>query len=162
MSRLVIALMATILFATAAQAQAPSAVDVEIVKQLAQDNLDNIDLSRLADTNSSSSIIKKFAANLVEARSDNNAKLAIIAKTAQIPIPADTGATYRTARAQLANLKGLEFDHAYVIAARQRQQALLDFASNANAQNAALKDFIADTKAAAEKQLKMAQDLPDN
>ena len=41
-------------------------------------------------------------------------------------------------------------------------KALLDFAGNANVQNAALKDFVADTKAAAEKQLKMAQDLPDN
>lgn len=94
-----------------------------------------IESSRLAETNSASASVKKFAAAMIKAHTDSTAKLNEAAAKAVPPIvpkPIPTGDQQQMLDA-LKDKQGAEFDNAYVEAQRKAHQMTLDLLKNYSA-----------------------------
>ena len=104
-----------------------------------------IESSRLAETNSQSATIKKFAASMIKAHTDSTAKLGQAASAASptiVPAPLLTGAQQQSLDA-LKGKKGADFDAAYIQAQTKGHQETLEKlkAYSANGDVPSLKEF---------------------
>ena len=120
-----------------------------------------MELSKLAAANSSSNGVKKFAASMVKAHTENNAKLASIARSEGLDVPKSLDAEHAALKAKLSTLKGADFDRQYEDAMRADHTAILKLLDdNATAiSDSKLKAFIGDTRPVVAEHLKMAQAL---
>lgn len=104
-----------------------------------------IESSRLAEANSQSATIKKFAASMIKAHTDSTAKLgqaASAASPAIVPNPVLTSEQQRSLDA-LKTKKGADFDAAYIEAQTKGHQETLEKlkAYSATGDVASLKEF---------------------
>lgn len=146
-----------------AVAAPPTAMSPEaaFVQKAGQGGMAEVELSNLAATNSSSSDVKKFATSMVAAHTDNNAKLATIARGEGLDVPNSLDAAHAALKAKLATSKGADFDRQYADAMRADHTAMLKLLDdNAKAiSDPKLKAFIGETRPVVAEHLKMAKNL---
>jgi putative membrane protein len=149
------------LLVSVSQAQPPLPTPDQIfVHKAAQGGIAEVELSQLAATRSSSDSIKDFASHMVQAHSDNNAKLQQIAQADGIAVPSETDADHSTLRTQLARSKGPEFDRLYVQAMRRDHESMMHLLqSSTDVSDPKLKSFIQETEPVVEHHLQMAMQL---
>jgi len=131
------------------------------VQKAARGGLAEVELSKLAATRSSSEDVKRFATKMVEAHTENNAKLATIAKAEGLNVPSSLDAEHAALKSKLFTLNGAEFDRQYGDAMRADHTAMLKLLDD-NAETLGdprLKAFISDTRPVVAEHLEMAKNL---
>ncbi|WHO39434.1 DUF4142 domain-containing protein [Sphingobium sp. AP49] len=131
--------------ANAAQAPVAETQGQQFANVAAASDAFEIESSKLAETNSQSASVKKFAASMIKAHGDSSAKLADAARSASpsiLPNPALTPDQQETLNA-LKGKKGADFDAAYIDAQVKAHRGMLDAlkAYSATGEVASLKHF---------------------
>jgi putative membrane protein len=143
-----------------AQAMKQMTPETVFVQKAAQGGIAEVELSKLAATNGASDSVKQFAAQMVQAHTDNNAKLSKIAQSEGIAVPTETDADHIALRNQLSAAKGADFDRIYVQAMRRDHTDMLHLLESADSlTDPTLKTFVAQTKPVVAHHLKMANEL---
>jgi putative membrane protein len=160
-TRLALSLAIAGWFAGGLQAQPPLPTPDQIfVHKAAQGGIAEVEFSQLAATHSASDSIKDFASHMVQAHTENNAKLQQIAQADGIAVPRETDADHVTLRTQLERSNGPEFDRLYVQAMRRDHENMMHLLqSSTDVADPKLKSFIHDTEPVVEHHLKMANQL---
>lgn len=136
--------------------------EAAFVQKAAQGGMAEVELSKLAARNSSSSDVKSFANSMVEAHTANNAKLMQIAHSEGLDVPTTLDADHVAMKAKLASLKGAAFDRQYADAMRTDHTAMLALLDDnqKTLTDPKLKGYIGETRPAVAEHLKMAKALP--
>jgi putative membrane protein len=111
---------------TAAQAGQLAEADQTFVEKAAQDSIAEIDLGELAKERAVSEEVKQFAQRMIDDHGKANEQLEEIAKTKGAVIPTEAGEEHSKVRAELADLKGEEFDQKYMAAMAEDHQKAVD------------------------------------
>lgn len=135
--------------------------DVKFADNAAGGGMAEIELSKLAQTKTSSTKIKDFAAMMVKDHSAAGDSLTIIAKNKGITLPTSMDATHKAKYDSLSNLSGAGFNKAYItIMVADHKGALNLMQTEASSgKDAALKAFAAKTATIVQMHLDAANKL---
>jgi putative membrane protein len=144
-----------------AQAGQLAEADQTFVKKAAQGSIAEIDLGELAKERAQSDEVKQFAERMIQDHGKANEQLEEIAKNKGATLPTEAGEEHSKVRAELADLKGEEFDQKYMAAMAEDHQKAVDlFQSQAEqGKDAELKSFAEQTLPTIKEHLTMAQSM---
>jgi putative membrane protein len=159
LSFIVIALIA----AVAALAAEPTNADIDFIKTVAQDDMAELELAKLAAHSGNSAEVRNFAGMIVADHARNNAELSEIASHRKIPMPTDIDDAHRTFDKDLANLHGTNFDRRYIQAMRTDNHKAAEFlkAAQTRVSDERLREFIKTTLPVVEQRARMADLLAE-
>ena len=146
---------------TAAQAGQLAETDQTFVEKAAQDSIAEIDLGQLAKEQAESDEVKQFAQRMIDDHGKANEQLEEVAKNKGAVIPTEAGEEHSKLRAELAELKGEEFDQKYMAAMAEDHQKAVDlFQKQAEeGQDPDIKAFAEQTLPVIKEHLTMAQSM---
>ena len=146
---------------TAAQPGQLAEADQTFAEKAAQDSIAEIDLGELAKERAGSDEVKQFAQRMIDDHGKANEQLEEIAKTKGVALPTEAGEEHSKVRAELADLKGEEFDQKYMAAMAEDHQKAVDlFQKQAEeGQDPELKAFAEQTLPTIKEHLTMAQSM---
>jgi putative membrane protein len=98
----------------AAKPQSLSQTDMNFVKEAAIGGQFEIEMGRVAERNAANDKVKQFRAQMVRNHSDAAAKLKTIATAKGATVPQELDQAHAQKRDKLMNLKGAQFDRAYM------------------------------------------------
>jgi putative membrane protein len=147
--------------ASSAPKVAAESPDATFVQKAGGGGLAEVELSKLAVSSAASPEVKQFAQKMVQAHSENNKQLAIIAAHENIAVPKDLDSEHAQLRDKLAAQHGAEFDRTYVSAMRGDHQKMADLlqSSQATVSTEELRTFIKKTLPVVQDHLRMANQL---
>ncbi|MGH8048312.1 MAG: DUF4142 domain-containing protein [Chthoniobacterales bacterium] len=123
---LLLVFLASIAYQALAESPAPAPMTpVQFADKVAQVDLLEIALGKVAQSNSTNEDVKKFGAFMVKSHTQINAMLTKRAAAQKITIPADLDADSKATLEKLSALKGVEFDKAYIPAMVQGHTEVL-------------------------------------
>jgi putative membrane protein len=140
---------------------AEALTDQQFVMKASAADLAEINLGRVAARQASDPAVKQFAQRLVDDHTKASADLLRIANKRSLPAARTMDAQHRQLQTRLLNLKGADFDRAYLtqqVDDHKKAVALFEAASK-TAKDPDLKAFAAKTLPTIRDHLKMAQDL---
>jgi putative membrane protein len=143
---------------------APDVVNVSdtvFLKQLAMGSRAEVELGKLAEQRSSIEGVDAFARDMVHDHGNANSKLAGLARSAKVELPAGLDPPHAAARAELSQLDGRDFDLKYIdgqIKDHQQAVQLLIYEITAG-QHAGVRKFAADTLPTVMEHLEHARSL---
>ena len=119
------------------------------------------DLGELAKERAESDEVKQFAQRMIDDHGKANEQLEEIAKTKGVALPTEAGEEHSKVRAELADLKGEEFDQKYMAAMAEDHQKAVDlFQKQAEeGQDPELKSFAEQTLPTIKEHLTQAQSM---
>jgi len=138
--------------AEAADAGVPLTSPTEILSRIHQTDLDEISLGKLAQSQSQSKEVKKFADRMIKDHSANEKDLSMLAKTQNITLrdpvaqnPDDQAKQdkNKATAARLKTLSGAEFDKAYAQAMDAGHQDAIAMVTNAQPTDPLVKRYLA-------------------
>ena len=88
--------------------------DIVFLKQLSLGSRAEVELGKLAGERGEAPGVDQFGKHMVKDHGDANSKLAALAKSARVELPAELDAEHVAARAELQKLSGKTFDIRYV------------------------------------------------
>lgn len=100
--------------ATAPAADDKPFSDADFVAKAWTCGIHEVELGKLAATNASDAEVKKYAERMVADHSKANEELKKVAQSARIPLPEKLTAEQQTELDRFRNLKGGDFDRAYI------------------------------------------------
>jgi putative membrane protein len=135
--------------------------DATFVQQAAHGGLAEVELSKLAVASANSAQVKQFAEKMVQAHSENNQQLALIAAHENIALPKELDSEHAQLRVKLSMQHGADFDRSYVDAMRSDHQKMADLlqSSQATVSTEELRTFIKKTLPVVQDHLHMANEL---
>jgi predicted outer membrane protein len=130
----------------------------------------SIDLSKLADTNAKSSLVKDYAREMAATNAEKDAKLVTIAKKQGIELSPLNPQTedgrsildrMKAEKVLLRSLHGDAFDKEYMTLVTNTQQSIIHYlqTQKASAQDEDVKAFLGDMETAVQARLQKAQDI---
>jgi putative membrane protein len=135
--------------------------DEDFVMKASAAGMAEVNFGKLAEEQSSSAEVKKFAQQMVTDHSKANAELLKVADKDKITPAEKMGAKDQQMFTKLAGLKGAEFDREYIasqLAAHKEAVALFKSESNPG-KNEDLKEFATKTLPTLERHLKMVEKI---
>ena len=146
---------------TAAQAGQVAESDQKFAEKAAQDSIAEIDLGELAKERAQSDEVKQFAQRMIDDHGKANEQLEEIAKNKGVALPTEAGEEHSKVRAELADLKGEEFDQKYMAAMAEDHQKAVDLfqKQSEEGQDAELKSFAEQTLPIIKEHLTQAQSM---
>ena len=146
---------------TQSGASALSEQDQTFVQKAAQGGIAEVDLGELAQERAQSDEVKAFAQRMIDDHSKANEQLEEFAKGKGAVIPTEADEEHSKVRAELADLKGEEFDQRYMAAMAEDHQKAVDlFQAEADeGKDAELKSFAEQTLPTLKEHLSMAQEM---
>jgi putative membrane protein len=138
-----------------------NAQDQLFAQQAAIGGIAEVALGQLASRKAHNSAVTEFAGLMVQDHGKANEQLAMLARSARIPLPNEPDPEHKAVQARLERLSGVQFDVAYLEAQVQDHQKtaqLLLWEINSG-QNAPLQRFASETLPIVLRHLRMAQDL---
>ncbi len=105
---------AVLMAASAANAQAPSAMDKQFMRKLCQGNHAEIAAGKIALKNSQDSKVKGVAKTIITEHTANDAKLHTLAEKYDVKLPGKPDPMHRAMAKRLATRRGSAFDNAYI------------------------------------------------
>jgi putative membrane protein len=146
----------------AATARAPGEnPDAALVSGAAQSGIDEVELSELAAQAASAPEVRRFAQDMLHEHRASNQRLALIAAHENIDVPHALDDEHAELRMQLAQLRGPEFDAAYLdamVADHERMVGLLE-SGEATVTTQELRTYIRTTLPGVRGHLALAQTL---
>jgi putative membrane protein len=135
--------------------------DPQFVAKASASGLAEVNLSMLAEKQSSSPAVQKFAQRMVRDHSKANKQLNGLADQAQMRVAQRMDAQHQALAEKLSALQGPAFDQAYINAMlKDHEQAVKLFSNEAkNGQNEALRSFASETLPILEEHLQMVRKL---
>jgi predicted outer membrane protein len=130
----------------------------------------SIDLSKLADTNAKSSLVKDYAREMAATNAEKDAKLVTLAKKQGVELSPPNPQTeegksildrMKAEKVLLRSLHGDAFDKEYMTLVTNTQQSIIHYlqTQKAAAQDEDVKAFLGDMETAVEQRLQKAQDI---
>jgi putative membrane protein len=152
---------------SAQQGEAPSAAapttdasPETFIKKASQDGMTEVKLASIAQQNTQSEDVRKFAEQMQADHGKANSELQSIATTKHVTVPASLDAEHQAMVRELSGKKGADFDAAYashMVVAHKKAVAL--FKSAAHSQDKDISSFAAKTLPTLEHHKGMADDL---
>ena len=135
--------------------------DAAFVQKAGHGGLAEVELSKLAVGSATSPQVKQFAEKLVQAHTENNQQLALIAAHENIALPKELDGEHAQLRDKIAAQHGADFDRSYVAAMRGDHQKMVDLlqSSQATVSTEELRTFIKQTLPIVQDHLHMATEL---
>lgn len=135
--------------------------DATFVEKAGAGGMAEVELSNIAENNTKSPDVKKFAMQMVHDHTANNKDLATIAAKENISLPKTLDAEHAALRDKLKMEKGADFDRDYIEAMRSDHQNMLDLlkSSKSTVSTEELRTFIKKTQPVVEHHLSMAKNL---
>jgi putative membrane protein len=137
-----------------------SAQDRKFMMEAAQGGMLEVEASRLAMERASSDEVKQFAQQLMKDHTDANEKLMQIAQDKGIQLPKQLDAKHKQQLSKLGQLKGEEFDRAYIreMGHKDHKKDIQAFEKQARqGKDPELRTFAEETLPVLQKHLSMAQ-----
>lgn len=174
-----IILLASMLAATAALAQAPGTpahpdtanpagkspsgvpADINFMKTLAMGGMAEVEAGKLAASKASNTEVKDFAEKMVSDHTKNNEHLKTLATQKKVDLPSAVDADHAAEKAKLEKASGADFDAAYMqgqVKDHQQTVQLLQHEINAG-QDVAVRAFAQETLITVQHHLEMAKEL---
>jgi|SRR5436190_3487193 len=147
--------------ATGASPKPGETQDAGFIQKAGQGGLAEVELSRMAIAQASSPDVKRFAQQMVDAHTQSNRELGLIAARQHQQMPAQMDDEHMKLRGRLEGTSGPEFDRIYLkamIADHEKMATLLGSAKGTSSDNAVEK-FARNTLPAVEQHLEMARSL---
>jgi putative membrane protein len=146
---------------TAALAGQVAESEQNSAEKVAQDSIAEIDLGELAKERAQSDEVKQFAQRMIDDHGKANEQLEEIAKNKGVALPTEAGEEHSKVRAELADLKGEEFDQKYMAAMAEDHQKAVDLfqKQSEEGQDAELKSFAEQTLPIIKEHLTQAQSM---
>jgi putative membrane protein len=146
--------------ATKAATPGAMAADERFVKNVAGDNLAEVELGQMAVTKASSDQVKTFAQRMVDDHGKANDELKALVSSKNITLPAMVDAKHKAAHDRLSKLSGAAFDRAYMREmVAGHQVAVNAFRTESRiGKDADIKAWAAKTLPTIEEHLKMARE----
>jgi len=137
--------------------------DVVFLKQIAIGGKAEVDFGKLAVDRNSAAAVETFAQRMVKDHDQANAKVASLARSADVDLPRELDAEHMAARGELASLRGTEFDLKYIDAQIKDHQKAVQLLIHevASGQHAGVRQLAADTLPGVLEHLEMARALHD-
>jgi putative membrane protein len=135
--------------------------DQLFAQQAAIGGMAEVALGKLAGRKAHNRAVGEFGALMVEDHGKANEKLAMLARSAGIPLPSEPDPEHKAVHTRLERLSGAQFDVAYLeaqIQDHQRSAQLLQWEINSG-QDAQLQRFASEALPIVLRHLRMAQDL---
>ena len=160
---LAVAALCVALAAAADKGDKPALTDQDFVNQATQAGMMEVQLGKLAENHASDDAVKDFAHRMVKDHTAANDTLMAAAKNVKVAAAPAPDKEAHAAADKLPNLKGADFDKAYMQQmVDDHQKAVSVFeAESKNGTDPALKSFAADTLPMLQDHLKMAQSIYD-
>lgn len=135
--------------------------DADFLAKAAQCGMHEVEEGKLAVANAKSEDVKKFGQQMIDDHKKANEALMATAKAAGVTVPDKADAEHKKHIDMLKDLKGEEFDRAFVKHAVEDHQKAVECFTQASkeAKSAEVKKFAADTLPTLEKHLEMAKKL---
>lgn len=135
--------------------------DQKFVEKVAQDGIAEADLGALAKERAKSDEVKQFAQRMIDDHGKANEQLEEIAKNKGAVVPTEAGEEHSKIRAELADLKGEEFDQKYMAAMAEGHQKAVDLFQKEieSGQDADVKAFAEQTLPTIKEHLSQAQSM---
>ena len=166
MSWLVAAGVAVAVLASAPPARAtdprsPGSADRQFLTEAASGGMMEVELGRYAAEHGKSDRVKQFGRRMADDHAKANAELKQVATKSSVTVPTTMNAEDREKVARLTNLRGDEFDRAYMSAmVSDHQEDVQKFRTEADsAADPDVKSFAAKTLPTLESHLQMAQEI---
>lgn len=142
------------------QAGTTNTADSRFAREAAQGGMAEVQLGQLAVQNASNDQVKKFGQRMVDDHSKAGDQLKGVAAKDNIQLPSDISAKDKATIQRLRNLKGSEFDRAYMRdMVKDHQADIAEFQKEASGgSNPDLKSFASQTLPTLKDHLKMAED----
>jgi putative membrane protein len=153
--------VAALMLLVATGASALDSSDRKFTTQAASSGLAEVELAQLARQNAGSDAVKQYAEHLYRDHQQANETLKSLASKKGVQLPTELDGKHKRERERLANLKGAEFDKAYVRAmVKDHKSVINSFEKQAKqGQDAELKAFAAQTLPKLREHLNHAQQL---
>jgi putative membrane protein len=135
--------------------------DKTFVKKAAQGGMAEVELGKLAVKNASSEAVKEFGERMIKDHTKANMKLKEIAAKAGFDLPKGIGREHKECCDKLAQLKGAEFDRAYMKdMVRDHKEDVEEFTNaSKNLQNEDLRNFATKTLPVIQQHLRLAENV---
>ncbi|HEX7294773.1 MAG TPA: DUF4142 domain-containing protein [Pyrinomonadaceae bacterium] len=148
--------------ATPARSQ-PQQDDNTFAMDVAQNNMAEIALAKLAAQKSKNADVKKFAQRLVTDHTKAGQELKKIAATKNITLPTDVKPEQKQTHDRFMSLSGADFDREFMsLMAENHDKSVTSFQGEANnGSDAELKDFATKTLPTLQEHQRMAHDIYD-
>ena len=143
-----------------AQQHKLSGKDRSFAMEAAIGGMAEVELGKLAQQNAQSDDVKQFGARMVQDHTNANQQLTPILSAKDVQVPAQLDAAHRRTYDRLSNMRGAEFDRAYMHdMVQDHEKDVKKFRQEAeHGGDADLKGFAQNTLPVLEQHLKMAQD----
>jgi len=138
--------------------------DRNFIEKMAQHNLAEIELGKVAEKNASSDEVKRFGREMVEDHTKANEELKKIADSKGVTLPTEPDRSHRRALDKMQKKTGADFDRDFVSdMVKDHKSDLKDFQKEArNAKDPDVKSFAEKNEATIQKHLDMAQQMENS
>jgi putative membrane protein len=135
--------------------------DEEFLKEAASDGMLEVKLGQLADAKAANAEVRKFGRRMVTDHTKANQDLMTVAKKIGVAIPKEMNARHQALVQKLQDLKGADFDRAYMgEMVKDHQHAVKVFTEQAKAaQNEEVRAFAGRTLPHLQEHLQMAREV---